>query len=150
MIHLKTLNLTELSDEELDSYTIEDIHDFAKESIKLYKHLKVELIKRLENGKPFKDAPIGTTNPKAYAFLKAKLLKLAQLFEENELRYRLKKEKWERILEEHEPWTDKDIIDLQGITQHIEYCSYNSKLTRQRLEILEIIRKENQEFFIQN
>lgn len=144
---MKTLDLSDLSDDELDSYTIESIHDFAKDAIKVYLHLKSELTRRLDTGAPFKDAPIGITNPLAYTFLKQKLQKLARLFEENELKYRLKKEKWERIIKEHEPWTDKDVIDVQEVEQQIEYCSYNGKLTRQRMEILEIIRKENEMFF---
>ena len=137
------LNLTELADGYvLDSYTIEDVKEFALEVIKIHKNLKGELVNRLETGKPFNNAPIGVNNPEAYEFLQGKLLKFAQMFEEDEMKFKLKKEKWEYIKNNSLPWTDKDLVNLKELEQQIEYCRYNARLTRQRLEILEILRKK--------
>lgn len=142
--YMETLDLTELSDGyTLDSFTVKDIREYAMESIKLHKNLKGELIRRLETGRPFKDAPTGVSNRKAYDFLFGKLLKAAHMFEDSQMKLKLKKEKWEYIRENEMPWTDEDYVNVDEIDTQIEYCRYNAQLTRQRIEILEIIKKEN-------
>ena len=70
-------------------------------------------------------------------------LAIATLHQEDEMKFKLKKEKWEYIRDNKMPWTDKDIVDIDEIDQQIEYCKYNARLTRKRLEILEILRKEH-------
>ena len=140
---MNNLDLTELSDNYVpDSYTIEDIRTFAMDAIKFYKNLRGELVKRLETGKPFNNAPTGINNPESYKFLFEKLLKLAHMFEENEMKFKLKKERWQYIKENQLPWTETDIVDVGEVERQIEDFQYNSRLTRKRIEILEILRKE--------
>ena len=141
---MKSLDITELLNEyELDSFTLEDIYEFTKDAITLYKNLQGELIHRLETGKPFHDAPVGIDNPDAYSFLFGKLLKLANMFEEDEMKFKLKKERWEYLRNNQMPWTSEDVVDLDEIDQQIDYCSYNARLTRKRIEILSSLKQKH-------
>ena len=77
------LDLTELAGKyELDSYTIEEIREFAMERIRKHKHIRAELLIRLETGHSFNNAPLGVFNPAAYKFHKEKFLKVLSLCQE--------------------------------------------------------------------
>ena len=137
------LDLTELAGKyELDSYTIEEIREFAMERIRKHKHIRAELLIRLETGHSFNNAPLGVFNPAAYKFHKEKFLKVLRLFEENELQYKMKRDNWNHIRENELPWTDKDIVNIEELNSIIEYCNRNAKTLKKYIEILDLLEKE--------